>query len=111
MTQQVTFLEPAEIQVKLKDDTAYVIDVREPIEYAEVRFAGLSLMLLSQFDPSSISPLENKTLIFHCRIGQRCGLALEQLIVAGYKGEIYRMVGGLLAWAATGLPVETGEST
>ncbi len=35
MTQQVTFLEPAEVLAKLNDGTAYVVDVREPNEYAE----------------------------------------------------------------------------
>lgn len=111
MTEQVTFLEPAEVQAKLKDGTAYVIDVREPNEYAEAHIAGVPLMPLSQFDPSAVSPPENKTLIIHCRSGRRCGLASEQLIAAGYKGEFYRMAGGLLAWTAAGLPVETGEGT
>lgn len=40
MTQQVTFLEPAEVQAKLNDGTAYVIDVREPDEYAVAHIAG-----------------------------------------------------------------------
>lgn len=111
MTQQVTFLEPAEVLAKLNDGTAYVIDVREPNEYAEAHIAGVPLMPLSKFDPSAVSPPENKTLIIHCRSGRRCGLASEQLIAAGYTGTFYRMAGGLLAWTAAGLPVETGEST
>jgi len=111
MTQQVKFFEPAEVFAKLNDGTAYVIDVREPDEYAEAHIAGVPLMALSQFNPSAVSPPENKTLIIHCRSGRRCGLATEQLIAAGYKGEIHRMTGGLLAWTAAGLPVETGAST
>jgi rhodanese-related sulfurtransferase len=111
MTQQVTFLEPAEVLAKLNDGTAYVVDVREANEYAEAHIAGVTLMPLSQFDPSAISPPADKTLIFHCRSARRCGLASEQLIAAGYKGEFYRMAGGLLAWTAAGLPVETGAST
>lgn len=111
MTQQVKFLEPAAVRAKLDDGTAYVIDVREPNEYAEAHIAGVPLMPLSQFDPSAVSPPEDKMLIIHCRSGRRCGIATEQLIAAGYKGEIHRMAGGLLAWTAAGLPVETGEST
>ena len=111
MTQQVQFLEPAEVLEKLNDGTAYVIDVREPDEYAVAHIAGVPLMALSQFDPSAVAPPENKTLIIHCRSGRRCGLASEQLIAAGYKGKIFRMSGGLLAWTAAGLPVETGENT
>lgn len=110
MTAQVAFLEPAEVRQKLEDGTAYLVDVREPHEYAQAHIAGATLMPLSQFDPSAIAPPENRTLIFHCRSGQRCGMASERLIAAGYDGEFYRMAGGLLAWSAAGLPVESGES-
>ncbi len=111
MTQQVKFLEPAQVQAKLNDGSAYVVDVREPHEYAEAHIAGVTHMPLSQFDPGAVSPPENKTLIFQCRSGQRCGTASDQLVDAGYTGEIFRMAGGLLAWTAAGLPVETGADT
>ncbi len=111
MTQQVTFLDPAEVQEKLENDTAYLVDVREPHEYAEAHIVGSTLMPLSQFNPSAIAPPENKKLIFQCRSGQRCGVASERLIAAGYQGEFYRMAGGLLAWTAAGLPVESGASS
>ncbi len=111
MTQPVTFLEPAEVLEKLEKGTAYLVDVREPHEFAEAHIAGATLMPLSQFDPSAISPPENKTLIFQCRSGQRCGVASERLIAAGYEGVIYRMAGGLLAWTAAGFPVDSGASS
>jgi len=111
MTQQVTFLEPAQVLEKLEEGTAYIVDVRESHAYAEAHIADVTLMPLSQFDPSAISPPEDKTLIFQCRSGQRCGVASERLIAAGYKGEFHRMAGGLLAWTAAGLPVERGVSS
>lgn len=110
MTQQVMFLDPAEVLVKINDGSAYIIDVREPHEYEEAHITGVTLMPLSQFDPSTVSPPEDKTLIFHCRSGRRCGMAAERLIDAGYTGKIYRLAGGLLAWTADELPVETGAS-
>lgn len=110
MSQQVSFLEPAEVQAKLADGTAYLIDVREPNEYAEAHIAGATLMPLSQFDPAAVAPPPGKTLIFHCRSARRCGLAAEQLIAAGYTGDIHRMSGGLLAWVDAGLPVDHGAT-
>lgn len=111
MTEQVSFLEPAQVKAKLDDGTAYLIDVREPHEYAEAHIAGAKLMPLSQFDPGAIAPPQGKTLILHCRSARRCGLASEQLIAAGYTGEIKRMAGGILAWVEGGLPVESdGDS-
>ena len=108
MTQQVKFLEPAEVLAKLNNGTAYLIDVREPHEFADSHITGATHMPLSQFDPGAVTPSEDKTLIFQCRSGQRCGMASEQLVNAGYTGTIYRMAGGLLAWTAAELPVETG---
>lgn len=111
MTQQVKFLDPTEVLAKLDDGTAYLVDVRELHEYTDAHVSGATLMPLSQFDPGAVAPPENKTLIFQCRSGQRCGMAAERLIDSGYTGEIYRMAGGLLAWIATGLPVESDPNT
>jgi len=110
MQQQIKFLEPADVQAKLADGTAYLIDVREPNEYTEAHIAGATLMPLSQFDPAAVAPPPGKTLIIHCRSGRRCGLAAEQLITSGYRGEIHRMTGGLLAWVDAGLPVQHGAT-
>lgn len=111
MTQQVTFLDPAEVHEKLETGTAFLVDVREPHEYAEAHIAGSVPMPLSQFDPRAVAPPENQTLIFQCRSGQRCGIASERLVAAGYQGKIHRMAGGLLAWTAAGFPVESGASS
>ena len=111
MTNQVSFLEPIQVQELMNKNLAYVIDVREPKEYAQVHISGVSLMALSMFNPSDVLPPNNKLLVLHCRSGLRCGLASEQLITAGYKDKIYRMAGGLQAWAAAGLPTEIGTET
>lgn len=111
MAEQVRFLQPVEVQKKIDEGAAYVVDVREPDEYAQAHIAGVELLPLSQFEPSAVAPPPGKMLIIHCRSGRRCGLAAEQLIAAGYKGDIYRMVGGLLAWTEAGLPVKTGADT
>ena len=91
MINQVSFLEPIEVQELMDKNLAYVIDVREPKEYAQVHISGVSLMALSMFNPSDVLPPNNKLLVLHCRSGLRCGLASEQLITAGYKDKIYRM--------------------
>jgi len=106
MTEQVKFLEPADVQARLAAGTAYVVDVREPHEFAEAHIEGVTSMPLSAFDPNAVAPPPGKSLILHCRSGQRCGIAAERLISAGYRGEIHRLAGGLLAWVAAGLPVE-----
>ena len=106
MSNQVKFLEPIEVLEKIRNGSAYVVDVREPHEYAQAHIKNVPLMSMSQFDPKEIKPAKNQLLILHCRSGQRCGIVSEQLIASGYKGSIYRMSGGLLAWEKAGLPLE-----
>ncbi|OFX12779.1 MAG: hypothetical protein A2516_08005 [Alphaproteobacteria bacterium RIFOXYD12_FULL_60_8] len=81
---------------------ALLIDVRETDEYAEAHIPGAHLMPLSTFQPSKLPDPGDKKLVIHCRSGNRCGLASMKLLAAGYRGEINRMQGGIIAWAQAG---------
>lgn len=107
---EVRMLEPREVQDRIENGSAYIVDVREPHEHEEARIAGSALNPLSTFDPAQIQTPEGKELILHCRSARRCGVAAEHLIATGFKGQINRMAGGMIAWAADGLPMETGPS-
>lgn len=105
---QVIMLTAHDVRARIADGTAYVVDVREPHENAQVRIAGAHLVPLSQFDSSQITPADGQDLILHCRSARRCGIAAEQLVAEGYSGTIYRMTGGILDWISEDFPVETG---
>lgn len=105
---EVRMLDPREVQDRIESGTAYIVDVREPHEYEEARIASATLNPLSTFDPAKIQTPEGKDLILHCRSARRCGVAAEHLIATGFTGQIHRMAGGMIAWAADGLPMETG---
>jgi len=105
---QIIMLSPGEVRDRIAGGTAYVVDVREPHENAQMRIAGAQLVPLSNFDASQITPPDGQDLILHCRIGQRCGIAAEQLVAGGHSGTIYRMSGGILEWMTADFPVETG---
>ena len=79
-TSQVSMLSVTEARARISDGTAYVVDVREPHENAQMRIAGSHLVPLSIFDASRITPEDGRDLILHCRIGQRCGVAANQLV-------------------------------
>ncbi len=91
---------------------AVVYDVREQHEWQEAHIDGALLLPLSQFDPAAISVPEGKRLVFHCRSGVRCGAAAQQMVLAGapvgVDGTIYRLAGGIIGWAQSGLPVSQG---
>lgn len=104
MTQPAAQLIPQQVKQIIDAGEAYVLDVREPNEYAEAHIEGAELMPLSRFDPAAVRPPAGKQLIIHCRSGVRCGMASEALRSTGYTGPISRMTGGLIAWTEAGLP-------
>jgi rhodanese-related sulfurtransferase len=89
---------------------AVVVDVRERHEFEAEHIAGAHLLPLSEFDPARLPGVPpDKRLLLHCRSANRCGIAAARLIESGYKGEINRLAGGMLAWVAAGAPVVSGR--
>lgn len=107
---EVFMLTPEEVQARIDNGAAYVVDVREAHEHLEVRIAGSTLNPLSTFDAAQIQVPDGKELILHCRSARRCGVAAEHLIATGFGPQIHRMAGGMIAWEADGLPTETGPT-
>jgi rhodanese-related sulfurtransferase len=105
---QVSFVSPADINEWRDRDQAVIVDVREQHEWHEAHIPGAILMPLSTFDPADIPDAHGKHLVFHCRSGQRCGMAAAKAVAGGFKGKIERMAGGFLAWSAAGYPSEPG---
>lgn len=102
---------PATIHDWMSSGEALLVDVREPQEWAQARIPGAMLLPLSSFDPAAIDLPPGKKLVFHCRSGVRCGAAAEMLAASGLAPEgapIYRLAGGIIAWAQAGLPLEQG---
>lgn len=108
-------------QIKMVDvDTALdwvrtgqvvVVDVRERHEYEQEHIEGALSLPLSEFEPAQLPPVPaGKKLLLHCRSANRCGIVAGKLVESGYRGDIHRLAGGLLAWVAAGAPVvEAGE--
>jgi Rhodanese-related sulfurtransferase len=92
-----------EIKGWVEAGEAVLVDVREAGEHAAEAIPGAVNLPLSGFDAARLPPVpEGKKLVFHCRSGVRCGTAAEQAILAGYRGDIYRMEGGIFGWKAAG---------
>lgn len=102
----VHMVSPATVSQWLADAQVVLIDVREVNEHAAERIKGALNMPLSSFEPAQLPAIpEGKKLVFHCRSGQRCGMAAGKMVAAGYSGEINRLEGGIMGWRAAGLPV------
>ena len=95
---------PAEVQ-RLVDDGAVLVDVREDDEWVAC-YAPDSLHiplaeLVEQFDDLP----DDRVVVFVCRSGGRSAHAAGFLIQQGYEAR--NLAGGLIAWAADGLPIVT----
>ncbi|HEX6987664.1 MAG TPA: rhodanese-like domain-containing protein, partial [Planctomycetaceae bacterium] len=86
-----------------------LIDVRTPVEYAEIHVEGARLMPLDSLDPEALAAGRNgEPLYVICRSGSRAAKAYEALQAAGVEN-VYSVEGGTMAWERAGLPVVRGR--
>ncbi|MGI9183490.1 MAG: rhodanese-like domain-containing protein [Solirubrobacteraceae bacterium] len=98
---------PREVSDLVGSGSVQLIDVRESAEHAAGRIAGARLIELSALSAQADTISRAQPIIFYCRSGARSAMATEAFAQAGY--EAHNMAGGLLEWAAAGLPLEPDE--
>jgi rhodanese-related sulfurtransferase len=95
---------PQQVAALLERDAIELIDVREPHEYEAGRIAGGRLVPLTDLGAQAPTISRDRPVVFYCRSGSRSAMATEAFRGAGY--DAHNMAGGLLDWAAAGLPLE-----
>ena len=98
---------PREVAALLERDEIQLIDVRESYEHEAGRIAGDRLVVLTELSAQAHTIDPARPVVFYCRSGSRSAMAAEAFRGAGY--DAYNMVGGLLDWAAAGLPLEPAD--
>ena len=96
-------IDPKTARQWLDSGQAILVDVREADENARERIKGSRLAPLTCFDPSVVPA--GTRVIMHCKGGKR---SAEACRLAAGRGEVYSLTGGIEAWKAAGLPVESG---
>ena len=100
-----------EVDVKqaatLQSQGAFLLDVREPSEFAEVHARNATLIPLGQLQSrlNEIAQYKDKPVAVICRSGRRSAHAAEILRGAGFA-QVANVEGGTNAWLSAGLPVE-----
>lgn len=83
-----------------------LIDVREPVEYAEAHVPGAVLIPMGQL-PSRLDEVpRDRTVYVICRSGNRSGAMGPLLDAHGFDS--VNVVGGTAAWVQAGHPYDTG---
>ncbi|MES2597713.1 MAG: rhodanese-like domain-containing protein [Verrucomicrobiota bacterium] len=108
-------ISPAALHEVLQDKAFQnVIDVRTPVEFAEVHVDSAKNVPLDSLKPDELHETYRlsieKPVYILCRSGQRATKAADQLAKAGYPNSLV-VEGGTLAWIAAGLPVTRGKTS
>lgn len=102
---------PAEVSVQdaveLRDQGAFILDVRQPEEWQEGHIPGATLIPLGELPGRLDEVPKDKPVVVYCRSGNRSQEGRDILQQAGY-GQVTSMAGGIRAWLAAGMPVVSG---
>jgi rhodanese-related sulfurtransferase len=93
---------------QLRDQGAFILDVREPSEWAQFHIPGANLIPLGSL-PSRLSEVpKDRQVVVVCRTGIRSAQGRDILLKAGFS-KVTSMTGGMNQWQAQGLPIATGQ--
>jgi rhodanese-related sulfurtransferase len=103
---------PAELQHLLETQQGLVvIDVRTPVEFAEVHVPQARNEPLDQLNPQALvaagQVTKEQPVYLLCRSGGRAAKAAQTFLTAGLDNPVV-VEGGTLAWIEAGLPVTRG---
>jgi rhodanese-related sulfurtransferase len=83
-----------------------IVDIREQYEHDTTHVPGVPLIPMSELTDRIDELPSGAPLVIICRSGNRSGQVADYLNAAGDHGEVANLEGGILAWAAQGLPYQ-----
>lgn len=102
---------PLEISVaqaaQMREQGAFVLDVRQPEEWNELHVPGATLIPLDQL-PNRVSEVpKDQEILVICRSGNRSQAGRDILLQAGFE-KVTSVSGGIIAWRNAGYPTVSG---
>jgi rhodanese-related sulfurtransferase len=103
-------ISPVELQkVLAAQPSSAVIDVRTPVEFAEVHVSQARSVPLDELKPGALQLAKDQPVYLLCRSGQRATKAAEKFAKEGFAQPVV-VEGGTLAWIDAKLPVTRGTT-
>jgi rhodanese-related sulfurtransferase len=103
---------PAEVSVAealaLRESGAFILDVREPDEWAAVHIPDATLIPLGELASRVDEVPSDRQVVVVCRSGNRSAQGRDILLDAGLPS-VTSMAGGMNDWAASGYPTTSGS--
>lgn len=91
----------------LRDQGAFILDVREPGEWSEGHIPGATLIPLGTLAGRIAEVPHDQPIVVVCRSGNRSAEGRDILRGAGLP-RVTSLDGGMTDWARAGMPIETG---
>ncbi|BCR04195.1 rhodanese-like domain-containing protein [Desulfuromonas versatilis] len=105
---QVGQVNSAESQKLLRQHPGlFLLDVRTPEEYREVRLEGARLIPIDQVVARLREIPFDRPVLVYCAIGSRSSQVADYLVRQGHP-EVFNMTGGIWGWQLRGYPVLKG---
>lgn len=103
---------PAEVStaeaLALREAGAFVLDVRQPDEWAAGHIPDATLIPLGELSARIAEVPKDRQVVVVCRSGNRSAQGRDILLDAGHPS-ITSMAGGMNDWSAAGYPTTTGS--
>ncbi len=96
---------PAEVAQWLEEDGTILIDVREDSELRQASVPDAIHLPLSTFNVAAMEKEKDKRVVFICAHGVRSYQVGQHLLDNGILKDVYSLSGGIMAWAAAGMPI------
>ena len=101
---------PAELQkIIVAQPSVPVIDVRTPVEFAEVHVPEARSVPLDELKPGGLQLQKDQPVYLLCRSGGRATKAADKFAREGFVQPVV-VEGGTLAWIEANLPVTRGQT-
>ena len=98
---------PQMLQEWLANDEAVLVDVRADAEFKHEHIQGAIHLPLNQCNADTLPKYADKKLVFQCKLGKRSESACQQCKDAVGEENIWSLIGGIEAWKAAGLPIQS----
>ncbi|HML39127.1 MAG TPA: rhodanese-like domain-containing protein [Bellilinea sp.] len=103
---------PKEITVaeaaQLRDQGAFILDVREQDEWNDYHIPGATLIPLGELSSRLNEVPQDQTVVVVCRSGNRSASGRDILLNAGFT-QVTSMAGGVSSWRSQGLETVSGQ--
>jgi rhodanese-related sulfurtransferase len=98
---------PVAVALAMRDAGAFMLDVREPDEWAAGHIPGATLIPLGELAGRISEVPTDRDVVVVCHSGNRSAQGRDMLLGAGLA-RVTSMTGGMTQWTAAGIPIETG---